>query len=277
MDKLNVDAWVGREVIASGSISDRQAQMIAATIGGAAPIDVTDPLPPLWHWYAFTPIESNAALGPDGHVRGSSLLPPIHLKRRMWAGGGLTFHRPVHAGERLQRSTRVRSIVEKQGKSGPMVFVTLDHLIFGAHGLAVEERQDIVYLDIPDTFMPPAKQALPVPLCERVDMPETVLFRYSAITFNAHRIHYDLRYTQEVEKYPGLLVHGPLQAALLMRAAVRHRERAPLFFEFRAMHPMFVGSTCDIAMQESTEGLSLWTGQDGHQCMQAQAVWEETQ
>lgn len=277
MDKLYIDAWVGRETQDVACITEFHAERIHATVGDGAVPKAGEPLPPLWHWYAFTPTEPNDALGPDGHVRGSRFLPPVHLPRRMWAGGSLTFHRPLHVGEPLTRSTRIRSLVEKQGKTGPMVLVTLDHFIHGTQGLAIEERQDIVYLEIPETFTPPAKRELPVAPQESVETSEPLLFRYSAITFNGHRIHYDLNYTQEVEKYPALVVHGPLQATLLMRAAVRHKGRAPLYFDFRGLHPMFAGAPCDIALAEDEEGLALWTGQDGHQCMQAHAVWEETQ
>jgi 3-methylfumaryl-CoA hydratase len=125
-------------------------------------------------------------------------------------------------------------------------------------------------------FTPPPKSALPVEPADHVETTETLLFRYSAITFNAHRIHYDLAYARDVEKYPGLVVHGPLQATLLMRAATRHAGSAPRKFEFRGVHPMFAGPACDIALQpDEAGGLTLWTGQSGHQCMQAQATWEE--
>ncbi|MBU2357705.1 MAG: MaoC family dehydratase N-terminal domain-containing protein [Alphaproteobacteria bacterium] len=277
MEKLNVEAWVGREGRDASSVTAFQAQKIHATVGKGVAPKSGDPLPSLWHWCAFTPTETLDALDIDGHVRGAALLPPVHLPRRMWAGGSLTFHRPLHVGEPLERSTRIRSLIEKQGKTGPMVLLTLDHVIHGTQGLAIEERQDIVYLQIPETFTPPPKKDLPAAPQEMIETPETLLFRYSAITFNAHRIHYDQSYAQTVEQYPGLVVHGPLQATFLMRAATRHKGRSPFFFEFRSVHPMFAGATCDIACQEDEEGLALWTGQNGHQCMQARAVWEETQ
>lgn len=277
MDKLNFEAWVGREARDISSITEFHAQKVHATVGTGPAPRFADPLPPLWHWCAFTPTEPNDALGSDGHVRGAELLPPVHLPRRMWAGGSLTFHRPLHVGEPLERSTRIRSLVEKQGKTGPMVLLTLDHFIYGAEGLAIEERQDIVYLQIPKAYAPPQKKNLPAIPHESIETPETLLFRFSAVTFNAHRIHYDLNYAQKVENYPGLVVHGPLQATFLMRAAVRHKRRAPLYFDYRGVHPMFSGTACDIALHEDEEGLVLWTGQNGHQCMQARAVWEETQ
>jgi 3-methylfumaryl-CoA hydratase len=277
MDMLNLDAWIGRETFEVGGITAIQAAQIHATLGeGTAPCD-GEAMPMLWHWCAFPPIADNSSLGADGHPRGSNLLPPTTLPRRMWAGGSLSFHREMRVGEVLERRSRLRSAVEKNAKSGPMVLVTVDHEIYAGGELAVQERQDIVYLEIPQVFTPPEKRSLPSGPVERVETPETLLFRYSALTFNAHRIHYDLPYTREVEHYPELVVHGPLPATLLMRAAVRHKGRAPIFFDFRGTHPMFAGTPCDIAMQEDEEGLRLWTGQEGHQCMQARAVWEETQ
>ncbi|MDP4992590.1 MAG: MaoC family dehydratase N-terminal domain-containing protein, partial [Marivita lacus] len=235
-----------------------------------------DPLPPLWHWCAFPLSTPNDKLGKDGHPRETDLLPPVRLDRRMWAGGALKFYGPaLKIGDPLERRSSIRSVTEKDGSSGPMVFVTVDHAIYGPAGLAIEERQDIVYLEIPKTYTPPSKKPLPVQAVEQIDTTEALLFRYSAVTFNAHRIHYDLPYTREVEKYPGLVVHGPLQATLLMRAAIRERGRTPKYFDFRGVHPMFAGAPCEIAFAAEDAVLSLWTGQDGHQCMQATAIWAD--
>ncbi|GIT93075.1 hypothetical protein JANAI62_35330 [Jannaschia pagri] len=277
MDKVNVDAWAGREAISDGCVTDHQAAQIHAFLGDGPAPRRGDTVPGLWHWCAFPNAAPQEMLGRDGHPQGQHLLPPVPLPRRMWASGALTFHRAIQVGEPLHRRSKVRSVVEKIGRSGPMVLVTLDHEIHGSRGLAIEERQDIVYLEIPDSYRPPKVQPLPAAPSEHVDPTETLLFRYSAVTFNAHRIHYDRSYAQQVEHYPDLVVHGPLQATLLLRAATRAKGRTPLFFDYRSVHPMFAGTQCDIAMEADDEGLRLWTGQDGHQCMQAQAVWEETQ
>jgi 3-methylfumaryl-CoA hydratase len=194
----------------------------------------------------------------------------------MWAGGSLSFHRPIYIGEALEQRSRVHSVTEKVGRTGPMVLVKLQHEIHGAHGLAIEEQQDIVFLEIPNRFSPPEAKAFPSAPIETFETPETLLFRYSAITFNAHRIHYDRIYAREIEHYPGLVVHGPLQASLLMRAATREKGRPPVFFDFRSVYPMFSGAQCKITFHEDDEGLRLWTGQDAHQCMQARAVWDGT-
>ena len=230
MDQINLSAWINRSEISHGGLSDMAAHMAHAVLGraGAAPPRAGDPLPPLWHWFGFPPTAAMEHLGPDGHPRLGGFMPPVRLDRRMWAGGALEFMAPLHVGERLTRETRIANVVEKTGAAGDMVFVTLEHDISGEGGPALRERQDLVYLQIPDTFRAP--KAIPAPqsdLREPVAVTTPLLFRYSAITFNAHRIHYDLPYTREVEHYPDLVVHGPLQANLLMDMAMRHRGRPP--------------------------------------------------
>jgi 3-methylfumaryl-CoA hydratase len=281
MDQINVKAWEGCSQTDEGGISAGMAAQIHATLGAPrTPAPGTGQnLPPLWHWCAFPPTAPMDELGADGHPALGQFLPPSDLRRRMWAGGNLNFYAPLRVGERLQRRSVLRSVKEKQGKTGPMMFVQVEHKVYGERGLAVEERQDIVYLQIPNSYAPPAKQPLPVdPVLHRVvPMSETLLFRYSAITFNAHRIHYDQAYARDVEHYPGLVVHGPLQATLLMQAACAHKGRCPVQFDFRGVHPVFHGDALDIMAREDEDGnLALCTGQAGHQGMQAHAMWEGT-
>ncbi|MDG1471242.1 MAG: MaoC family dehydratase N-terminal domain-containing protein [Ascidiaceihabitans sp.] len=281
MDQVNLSAWEGRTQTRTGSVSQAQAAQLHATLGNARTLAPTqgEPLPALWHWCAFPMSTPMSELSKDGHPGLGGFLPPVLLDRRMWAGGSLRFGAPLRVGERLEARSSIRSVTKKPGASGPMVFVTVDHAIYGEKGLAISERQDIVYLEIPQEFSPPRKRDMPRdPVLNRtVDMPETLLFRYSALTFNAHRIHYDLPYAQEVENYPGLVVHGPLQATLLMQEAVKHRGRTPDHFDFRGVHPAFAGTPLQIAgTEEVAGGLSLVTGTDTHQCMQATAMWEET-
>lgn len=154
----------------------------------------------------------------DGHPQRGDFLPPVHLPRRMWAGGEVTFHAPLLIEQPL---TQVSTITSVDEKSGAMVFVTLVHQVFADDRLALSEAQNIVYLEILDQFIAPKPRPVPdAPVFStRIDMSEALLFRYSAATFNAHRIHYDLAYAREVEKYPGLVIHGPLQATLLMQAS----------------------------------------------------------
>ncbi|WP_300548902.1 MaoC family dehydratase N-terminal domain-containing protein [Roseovarius sp.] len=285
MDKLNVAGWEGRTETQQSCISREQAAQIHATLGQphARPPETGEVLPPLWHWCAFAPTVPLAELARDGHPMLGDFLPPVRLGRRMWASGRLRFAAPLRVGEALKRRSSIRSVREKMGRAGPMVLVSVGHQIFGERGLAVEEVQDIVYLDIPERFSPPPVRAMPdAPvLSESRTASEALLFRYSALTFNAHRIHYDLPYAQEVEQYPGLVVHGPLQATWLMQAACRARSQRPTYFDFRGLHPMLLtpgdGGQIDImATEDDCGALSLVTGQGGHQCMQATAQWENT-
>jgi len=283
MDTLNIAAWAGRSQVREGGITAALAAQLHATLGvtGQPAPGPGEDMPALWHWCAFNPTEPLAELARDGHPVLGDFLPPVRLSRRMWASGQLRLGAPLRVGEALRQRSHLAKIEEKQGRAGPMVLVTVEHQVFGERGLAIEEVQNIVYLDIPETFSPPAKQPMPkaAALHEVRPLSEALLFRYSALTFNAHRIHYDLPYCSEVEHYPGLVVHGPLQATWLMQAACRARGRRPAFFDFRAVHPMLLTGSREaeiMAVEEEGGALRLMSGQEGHQCMQATAIWEET-
>ena len=200
-----------------------------------------DEAPPIWVWLHFLPVASASALGVDGHPRRGGFLPPVPLTRRMWAGSRCTFHAPVRIGDAIERTSTVLKIVEKVGEAGAMVFVTVGHIVAAEGRTLVSEEQDLVYLAVPERFSPPAPT--PLPSCDWSEVAvvdPVLLFRFSALTFNAHRIHYDRIYATEVERYPGLVVHGPLQAALLFDAACRHApERRPAAFTFRGVRPLF--------------------------------------
>lgn len=275
-----LDAWVGRVEERDDCVSPHVAGMLSATLADAQTpaLTATDgaPLPPLWHWVAFTPSEPMDGLGTDGHPRLGGFLPPIDLGRRMWAGGRLRFHAGLRVGERLHRRSEILRISQKQGGTGRMVFVTVGHRLSGEGGLAIEEEQDIVYLPMPDSFRPPRPIPAPENAAFDVTLPidEARLFRYSAATFNAHRIHYDLPYATGVEKYPGLVVHGPMQATMLMGAAIRHRGAVPDRFTFRGVHPMFHTHALRLIGVEAGAAMDLCTAApDGHQGLQARAEW----
>lgn len=284
MDQINLTAWENRTETQFGGVSGQIAQMAQATLGSSQTEPTTGSvLPCLWHWFAFLPKTPTADLSRDGHPPLGDFLPPVHLERRMWVSGKLTFHEPLHVGEDLTRVSTIRSVTEKDGAAGPMVFVSVDHEVSGANGLAISERQDIVYLPIPDRYTPPRKQdVFTAPdVDETVETPPTLLFRYSALTFNAHRIHYDLPYAQTIEHYPDLVVHGPLQATMLMDAATRHIGRPPDHFSFRGVHPVFAGQALRLMGQhEDKTTLNLCTAvteaSTAYQGMQAKAVWEDT-
>ncbi len=279
MNKVTAADWIGREETVQTRLDPSLSAMMAATLDRAAPRE-GDELPQLWHWAAFPALAPMSELGGDGHPRLGGFLPPIDLPRRMRAGGALRFHQPLHVGERLTAHARITDVAEKSGGAGRMVFVTVQHEIAGESGLAISERQDIVYLPMPDSFQPP--KAIPVPTAPLIDeaqeMSEALLFRYSACTFNAHRIHYDRAYAAEVEKYPGLIVHGPLQATYLIDAARRHHGTPPRYFSFRSVYPKFHQDSLRVLGELQDDGslrMCTATGK-AHQNMQATASWEET-
>ena len=281
MAELKVTDWIGREETAQGRVEEVQAAMLAATLSdaGATTPRQGDVLPILWHWVAFLPTVPMRELAEDGHPKLGGFLPPVALPRRMWAAGSLTFVKPLHVGERLTRHSVIENVAEKTGSTGRMVFVTLVHEIAGEAGVAIRERQDIVYLEMPDAFRAPNPVPPPAaPLISReVPVSAALLFRFSACTFNAHRIHIDLDYARAVEKYPNLVVHGPLQAMMLAALATEHDGRAPDRFRFRGVHPMFHDRPMRL-LAEAGEGrtLRLCTARgERHQGLQATAEWEE--
>jgi 3-methylfumaryl-CoA hydratase len=272
------DPWVGRAEEATDAITPRQVRRMAATLD--QPCDAAEgaALPPLWHWMGWAPEAPMAGLGPDGHPARGGFLPPVPLERRMWAGGRLEFHRPLRVGATLHRRSEIIKLAEKAGSTGPMVFVTVRHEIALPEGLAVTEEQDIVYIAMPDRFTPPPPVPAPATPAWEDSVPvDTVrLFRFSALTFNAHRIHYDLDYARQVEKYPGLVVHGPMQAMLLMAAALRHRGgAAPASYRYRGVRPLFLGDRLrllGLAEADGRQALCTATGA-GLVCMQAEVGW----
>ncbi len=266
--------WIGRTEDATDTITPRQARQMAATLDARVPDGL---LPPLWHWMGWAPETPMAGLGPDGHPARGGFLPPVPLERRMWAGGRLVFHAPLSVGEPMQRRSEILKVSEKTGTTGRMVFVTVGHEVHGAKGLAVTEEQDIVYVAMPERFSPPPPLVAPErpAWSEPVPMDTVRLFRFSALTFNAHRIHFDLPYAQSVEKYPGLVVHGPMQAMLLMAAAMRHTGRMPASFRFRGVRPLFHTDSVTLTGWPEAEGkqsLAVVTG-DGVMTMQADIGW----
>jgi 3-methylfumaryl-CoA hydratase len=209
-------------------------------------------VPPLWHWLYFAPLARQSELGPDGHARRGGFLPPVPLPCRMWAGGRFEFRHPLRVGDEITRVSSIVKVDGKTGRSGELVFVTVRHEFSDARGLALTEEHDIVYRDVLPPVSPgagnPAGGGAPEPQIAATDetfsreiVPDPVLlFRYSALTFNGHRIHYDRSYVTEVEGYPGLIVHGPLIATLLLDLLRRERPQAAVRrFAFTALRPVF--------------------------------------
>jgi len=235
-----------------------------------------DPLPPLCHWLYFLPLDPLSEAGSDGHARTGEFLPDTGLPRRMWAGGRLTFHRPLKIGEQATRVSRIESVEEKEGRSGRLVFVSVLHEISGAEGLAISEEQDVVYREAPKIAAAATRteEAPGDPDWSRTVSPDPVLlFRYSALTFNSHRIHYDHPYVTGVEGYPGLIVHGPLLATLMTDLACRENPgRVLKHFSFRGMAPVFAGEAFDVAgKSEGENAAELWVARPEGLAMQGRA------
>jgi 3-methylfumaryl-CoA hydratase len=238
-------------------------------------------LPALWHWLYFLPLHRQSDIGPDGHAKRGAFLPPVPLPRRMWAGSQFEFHAPLAIGDKLVRVSTIHDVTEKSGRSGTLVFVKVRHEISreGEREPAIVEFHDIVYREAanPGDVAPSPKAAPTAARWEKQWVPDDVLlFRYSALTFNGHRIHYDRRYVTEVEGYPGLIVHGPLQATLLVDL-LRHKlpDAVVARYEFRAVRPVFDTHPFFVCGEPQADGKSfrLWAkDHEGWLTMDATAV-----
>lgn len=272
--KLN--DWLDKEMVAEDDITAFPLMAMAATLDRE---EHGDSVPPLWHWLYFLPTAPMSEVGPDGHPKRGGFLPPVPLPRRMWAGGRLTFHAPLKVGERATRTSTIANIEDKTGRSGRLVFVTVQHTIEAGGELKLEEEHDIVYRDEPqEGARPPQVQLAPEGETWRrtIDAGPVMLFRYSALTFNSHRIHYDYPYVTEVEGYPGLIVHGPLIATLLVDLVRREQPDATLqSFAFKAVRPTFAGQAFTVCGKPSADGkiIDLWAkDHEGYLTMRATAA-----
>jgi 3-methylfumaryl-CoA hydratase len=267
LDVAQLQSWVGRSEETHDLIAARRAAQMAGSIGLSPPPASGNALPLPWHWVFFTPVPQPGATGADGHPARGGFLPPVPLPRRMWAGGRIVQHQPLRIDAPARRVSTVAKVEAKTGRAGALLFVTVEHALFSASGdLALEERQDIVYREpaTANTTERPAATDRDLPTTaaqwEEAIIPDAVLlFRYSALTFNGHRIHYDQPYATGEEGYPGLVVHGPLIATLLLQRAddalggVELRE-----FSFRARRPLFADNTAYLCGAREGDMLTLW-------------------
>lgn len=280
MDTLeDYSAWVGREETRTDSLTATPVAALNALLDRDDPPPAPgEAIPPLAHWLYFLPLHRQSLIGPDGHMARGEFLPPVTLPRRMWAGSRVEFLRPLPVGAQATRVSRIKEVKAKQGRSGPLVFVTVRHEIAVAGSLALADEHDIVYRG--DTGKAVA-DAVPAPAqasWRREIRPDPVLlFRYSAITMNGHRIHYDHPYTTKVEGYPGLIVHGPLIATLLVDLLRRNAPGATLrTFRFRALRPLFDTAAFETLGEPDAAGHSarLWTRDAaGAMTMEAEATY----
>ncbi len=242
----NTDArlqdWIGRTRDLTDTLTPVPATAMAATLD-LMPPEAGAELPPLWHWLYFLPTAPTGELGADGHAAKGGFLPPVPLPRRMWAGTRARFHQPLHIGDAVRCNSRIADVVSKNGRSGALVIVTVVHEIHGPNGLAITEEQDLVYREEPKPDAKPAPAVVPPAepqWSHEMTAGPVLLFRYSALTFNSHRIHYDYPYTTQVEGYPGLVVHGPLVLTLLVEALRQeHPDVRIEGLSMRALRPLF--------------------------------------
>jgi 3-methylfumaryl-CoA hydratase len=270
--------WVGKTEIRQDVIDEGRAAALAALLDRDLPLRTGTGLPPLWHWIYFWSTCLQSQLGADGHPKRGGFLPPVSLPRRMWAGGRFKFGAPLPIGAAASRTSRIMSVAERSGQGGSLVFVTVSHEIAHDGAIAITEEHDIVYREAARPAAVPAVQKL-APASQMwartIDPDPVLLFRYSALTFNGHRIHYDRSYATECEAYPGLVVHGPLIATLLVDLALQNMPGARLReFSFRAIGPLFDIEHFEICGQPDSAGrkIRLWAKNPrGELVMQAEA------
>jgi 3-methylfumaryl-CoA hydratase len=281
-EKLDIDhlrQWIGRTQEASDIVTAQLVKGLRATLfqqvgepklGDVAPFTV--------HWCLAQPVFPMSELGADGHPTRGGFLPPVPLPRRMWAGGELEFFDSLRVGDEAKRTSRISDVSVKTGSTGTLCFVAVEHLITTSRGTAIRERHDIVYREMTGGASGTPKAPPPPPVAKHREThisDPVLLFRYSALTFNGHRIHYDRDYVTKVEGYPGLIFHGPLQAAFIVELAAKlHGGKPPKKLSYRGLQPLFEGSQFSVNANDNAGGMELWTANaDGQPTMKGTATW----
>jgi 3-methylfumaryl-CoA hydratase len=279
LDIHHLRQWIGRSAEASDIVTAQLVKGLRATLfqdvdepktGDVAPFTV--------HWCLAQPVFPMSMLGPDGHPTRGGFLPPVPLPRRMWAGGELEFIDPLRVGDEAKRTSRISDVTVKSGSTGTLCFVAVEHVITTSRGAAIRERHDIVYRDIGGAPAASPKAPPPPPVAKHREShvsDPVLLFRYSALTFNGHRIHYDRDYVTKVEGYPGLIFHGPLQASLIVELAAKlHNGRPPKKLAYRGVQPLFEGSEFSVNANDKDGGMELWVANaEGQPTMKGTATW----
>jgi 3-methylfumaryl-CoA hydratase len=283
-ENIDLRQWIGRQETLLDDITTTPVKALDATFDyPAREVAPGTPLPLLWHWLYFLPLYRQSILSVDGHPVKGGFLPPVPLPRRMWAGSQFEFHSPIRVGDKVSRTSTIQDISEKSGRTGKLVFVKVKHDLYcnGAMTPALTEFHDIVYRaaqDASETPPPPTAAPAEATWRRRIVADEAFLFRYSALTFNGHRIHYDRRYVTEVEGYPGLIVHGPLIATLLLDLLRRQQPEARVkSFRFKAIRPTFDLNPFNVQGEPGSDGKSihLWASDhEGWLTMDATALLE---
>ena len=261
--------WIGRERTVEDVLALGPARGLCALLDRSpAWVAAGEPLPPLWHWLYLHDAAPQLRIGPDGHERRGDFLPPVAFPRRVWAGGRVRFLGPLLLGAPAARTSRVEDIEEKHGRSGDFVRVTVRHRLEGPAGPAIDEVQQLAYrpaITAPAGASPAgAPSDLPAAQwSDEFDPTPVALFRFSALTFNSHRIHYDQPYVTGTEGYSGLIVHAPLLALLLLDAALRRRTAPPTGYEYRALAPAFAGAHVHLRGHTGDDGTEVWAESAG--------------
>lgn len=285
MNETDLKSWIGRSETVEDVAAAAPLAGLAALLDHTTPPWIENEVAPLGHWLYFLPRARQSQLDSDGHPRRGGFLPPVPLPRRMWAGSRVSFKLPVPIGTALQRRSTIADVANKSGKSGSMVFVTVNHEILLEGRCAIREEQDLVYREVPTAA--PENAAAPVnkpsaaPATSQWTREFTAgpveLFRFSALTFNAHRIHYDRRYATETEGYPGIVVHAPLVATLLMDHFLRRVPKARITgFSFRAQCPVFDSAAFSLCFDAREGGAELWAVDSVGQSAMTATVQYET-
>jgi len=283
--------WVGRTQELVETVQAASCRRMEATLNREPSLEIGDVLPALWHFITHVPDVPMSRLGRDGHPMRGGFLPPVALPRRMWAGGRFRFHGDIHVGDEVTKRSTIDDITMKDGRTGPLCFVTVTHQLLVDGDVRIEEEQDVVYREDPapdaeqdvvyrEDPAPDTPKPEPKPAPDGADFTRTVtpseamLFRYSALTFNSHRIHYDRDYAREVEGYDGLVFHGPLTATLLADLAMTETTKPLASFSFRGLAPLFDDAAFTISGVNTADGCDLWaTTPSGGIAMKASATF----
>ncbi|NYT86301.1 FAS1-like dehydratase domain-containing protein [Pollutimonas harenae] len=271
MTTQGLDDWIGRKESCDDNLDIGHIQKIALSLGASAPKE-GEPLPLLWQWGLFIGGLPYSELGTDGHPKRGGFLPPADNRNRMWAGGRVNFLQSLRAGHKAHKESTILAVKEKVGSTGKLLFVTVQHDYSQDGSLCISEEQDIVYRE---PSPPKLQGSIPTPAAQWSDTIEPssiMLFRYSAVTFNGHRIHYDYPYTTETEGYPGLVVHGPMIATLMCRAFTRaHPDKAVISLSYRGLRPLISPTPFNAQGMLTEAGVAqLWAEQDGTLAHQAE-------
>jgi 3-methylfumaryl-CoA hydratase len=280
LDLDHLRQWIGRTQEATDIVTAQLVKGLRATLfQEIGEPKAGDPAPFTVHWCLAQPVFPMSMLGADGHPTRGGFLPPVPLPRRMWAGGQLEFLDTLRVGDQSTRTSRISDVTVKTGSTGQLCFVSVEHTVTSPRGIAIRERQDIVYREMGAAQAPAsAKPTTPPPAAQHREThvsDPVLLFRYSALTFNGHRIHYDRDYVTEVEGYPGLIFHGPLQATFIVEMAAKLRGgKPPKTFSYRGVQPLFEGSEFSINANDNGAAMELWTANEaGQPTMKGTAVW----